>query len=126
MLARVRKTANGVLIVTPPPGRWATSDSEEAIRVIESFVEPTGRYVFVADVSAMTGYDPAARTMWQSWMARRKRQLEAVWFVGSKVHPFVMMGIRAMSMFLRVDFHFARTLDEVPELRPGTQPGAPG
>jgi hypothetical protein len=64
--------------------------------------------------------------MWQSLMARRKRQLEAVWFVGSKVHPFVMMGIRAMSMFLRVDFHFARTLDEVPQLRPGTQPGAPG
>ena len=123
MLAKVRLMAGGVLVVTPPPG-WEARDAEAAIQVVETLIQPGNRYSFVGDVTHMSGYEPGARRAWQSWFGKRRKLLVALWMVGPKIHPFVMMGILAMSAFLRVEFHFARSLEEIPGLQAETHPEA--
>jgi hypothetical protein len=110
----VTKTAAGILVVTAPPGRWEASDAEAAIRAIDALVVPAEQYVFVGDVTVMTGYEPPVRRMWQEWIARRGGQLRELWIAGAEVHPFVRLGIAAASAFLGRKFRFARTVAEVP------------
>jgi hypothetical protein len=114
MQSRVMRTPTGCLVVIAPPGRWEVSDAEAAINMMELLVDPAGRYVFVADVAAMTGYDPTVRKMWQGWLGRRRRQITDIWIVGAKIHPIVRLGIATASAALSRHFHFARTLRDVP------------
>ncbi len=116
MQSRVARTTNGLLVLTIPPGRWELSDAEPAVAAMQHLLDPAGRYVFVADVSVMTGYDPAVRKLWQEWLARHRRQITDIWIVGAKIHPIVRLGVATAAAALGRHFHFARTVRDVPGL----------
>jgi len=116
VLAKVRKTANDVLIVTVPPGKWAASDAAEAVAATEACMQAGATYVFVGDVSVMTDYEPEARQMWLALFSKRRRQFRSFWMVGRSIPPIIRMGVAAISLVLRTKFHFVATLDAVPAL----------
>jgi hypothetical protein len=114
VLARVRKTAGGVLLVTAPAGRWAASDAEAAIKVLETLVVPGETYAFAGDASVMTGYEPGVRRFFQEWVKKRSGQLSELWIVGADVHPFVRLGVAAAAAFVGRRFRFVKRLADVP------------
>jgi hypothetical protein len=116
VLAKVIKTANDVLLVTPPPGKWTATDAADAIRFVESLIQPGCSYVFVADATLMTDYETETRLLWQAFFRKRGKQLASLWIVGRTIHPVVRMGIATASTVLRLPFRFVATLAEVPEL----------
>jgi hypothetical protein len=113
MEAKVWKSASGGLFVKPPAGKWSEEDAELAVRAIDLLVDPVESYVFVADLTAMTGYDPAARKMWQEWFVKRRSQLLELWIVGPQIHPVVRLGLAAVSVFTGRGFRFARRVEEI-------------
>jgi hypothetical protein len=113
MQAKVWKTATGGLFVKPPPGSWSAHDAELAIVAIDMLVDPLESYIFVADLSVMTGYEPAARRMWQEWFARRREQLLELWIVGPTIHPVIRLGLAAISVFTRRSFRFAARVEDI-------------
>jgi hypothetical protein len=113
MLAKVWKTATLGLCVRPPAGSWTAADAALAIEAIDALVDPQERYIFVADLTAMTGYEPPARRMWQEWFARRKEHLTELWIVGPKIHPAIRLGLAAISAFTRRSFRFAASIDDI-------------
>jgi hypothetical protein len=125
MLAKVWKTATGGLCVRPPDGRWTAGDAELAIVAIDALVDPEQSYVFVADLTGMTGYEPPARRMWQEWFDKRKENLLELWVVGPTIHPVIRLGLAAISAFTRRSFRFARSIDDIEVLADPHAPRAP-
>jgi hypothetical protein len=117
MQASVWKSAAGGLFVKPPPGSWSARDAALALAAIDELVDPGENYIFVADLSAMTGYEPAARRMWQEWFAKRNDQLLELWIVGPTIHPVVRLGLAAVSVFTRKSFRFAARVEDIAILR---------
>lgn len=116
MEAKVWKTATGGLFVKPPPGSWSAADAELAIAAIDALLDPIESYIFVGDLTVMTGYEPAARRMWQEWFVRRREQLLELWIVGPQIHPVIRLGLAAISVFTRRSFHFGKSVDDIPIL----------
>jgi hypothetical protein len=113
MQAKVWKSASGGLFVKPPAGKWSEEDADLAIRAIDLLVDPVDSYIFVADLTVMTGYDPAARQLWQEWFVKRRGQLLELWIVGPKIHPVIRLGLAAISVFTGRTFRFARRVEDI-------------
>jgi hypothetical protein len=116
MLAKVWKTATGGLFVRPPDGRWTAEDAELAVMAIDTLVNPEESYIFVADLTGMTGYEPPARRMWQEWFDKRKENLIELWVVGPNIHPVIRLGLAAISAFTGRSFRFARSIENITAL----------
>jgi hypothetical protein len=113
---KLRRTANNVLVLTMPAGKWTAQEARASASLCQQLMDRHSRYVLVADVTVMTDYDSEARVTWTSLLRERRAQLLAIWLVAPTVHPVVRMGAATAAMVLQMKFRFARSLEEVPEL----------
>ncbi len=58
---------------------------------------PDDKITLIWDCLNMSGYDPAARSQWQTTIKEMKNQMDTIWLITNSV--LIRMGASAMSVF---------------------------
>lgn len=94
-----REVAGCRCLVLTFKGEFSQADARTAVDTLAAMLgETTGKVTMVWETTEMSGYDNAAREMWQRYLGTIKQRIEAIHLVSQNV--LIRSGAMIVGMFV--------------------------
>jgi hypothetical protein len=91
-------------------GHHTLDEAKECVPVARALFEKLGKCEFVPDLRQLTGFDTAARVMWQEELAHFRKSIHTLTMIGGS--PLTRMTGAAVCLFAGIKMRFVDTLEE--------------
>jgi hypothetical protein len=107
-------------IVLSLHGQYTETDARDCVHTATSLFRRLGKSEFVVDLRELSGYEPAARTVWQENLADFRASIHTVTMVGGSA--LARMTGAAVCLYAGIKMRFVQDVEEVFVSRPTTRP----
>ena len=88
----------------------------KAIQMIEEWEmymnsQPTEQFILIWEAMEMSGYEPAARTLWQKTLKDFRDRIDTIWLVSDK--RIIRLGANLMGTFTKLNIKPVANIHEV-------------